>query len=82
MDGAIDLKVLDEARGDAQSRPLDSIDVSDPGLFQNGTWGPYFERLRREAPVHYCAESPYGPYWSVTRYKDILKVDSDWQTYS
>jgi cytochrome P450 len=82
MDGAIDLKALDEARNDARTRPLASIDVSDPGLFQNGTWGPYFERLRRDAPVHYCAKSPYGPYWSVTRYKDILKVDSDWQTYS
>ena len=82
MDGAIDLKALDEARNDARSRPMSSIDVSDPGLFQNGTWGPYFERLRREAPVHYCPESAYGPYWSVTRYKDILKVDSDWQTYS
>lgn len=78
MDGAIDLKVLDDAR----TRPLDSIDVSDPHLYQNATWGPYFERLRREAPVNRVKDSPYGPYWTISRYKDILKVDSDWQTFS
>ena len=78
MDGAIDLKARDEAC----SKPLDSFDMSDPGLYQSGTWGPYFERLRTEAPAHYCRDSAFGPYWSVTRYKDILKVDSDWQTFS
>ena len=78
MDGAIELKARDEAR----SRPLDTFDMSDPALYQSATWGPYFDRLRREAPVHYCKDSPFGPYWSVSRYKDIMKVDSDWQTYS
>lgn len=78
MDGAIDVK----ARDDVWSRPLDTIDMSDPSLYQTAAWGPYFDRLRREAPVHYCPKSPFGPYWSVSRYKDILKVDSDWQTFS
>ena len=61
---------------------LDSIDVSDPGLYQQDTWQPLFARLRREAPVHYCAESRYGPYWSVTRYRDIVAVELDHATYS
>ena len=61
---------------------LDSIDVSDPGLYQQDTWRPLFARLRREAPVHYCAESRYGPYWSVTRYRDIMAVELDHATYS
>jgi cytochrome P450 len=78
MDGAIDLKARDEAA----KIPLEDINVSDARLFQNETWGPYFDRLRREAPVHYCRDSEYGPYWSVTRYKDIMKVDADWKTYS
>lgn len=78
MDGAVDLK----ARDDARSKPLESFDMSDPQLYQSGVWGPYFDRLRREAPLHYCKESPFGPYWSLSRYKDILKVDSDWQTFS
>jgi cytochrome P450 len=61
---------------------LDSIDVSDPALYQQDTWRPLFARLRREAPVHYCAASRYGPYWSVTRYDDIMTVELDHATYS
>jgi len=61
---------------------LDKIDVSDPALYQNDTWQPLFARLRREDPVHYCAESAYGPYWSVTRYNDIMAVELDPTTYS
>ena len=61
---------------------LDRIDVSDPRLYRDHAHGPYFARLRREDPVHYCADSRFGPYWSVTRYKDIMQVDVDWQTFS
>lgn len=56
---------------------LSSIDVSIPRLYQDDVIGPYFARLRKEAPVHYCAESHYGPYWSITRYKDIVEVNAD-----
>ncbi|MBT3534994.1 MAG: cytochrome P450 [Rhodospirillaceae bacterium] len=62
--------------------PLDQIDVSDPGLYQNDDFYEYFRRLRREDPVHYCADSAYGPYWSVTRYDDIMQVELDHATYS
>jgi cytochrome P450 len=61
---------------------LDTIDVSDPALYQNDTWQPLFARLRAEDPVHYCADSAYGPYWSVTRYNDIMTVELDHQAYS
>src|SRR5438552_9432298 len=61
---------------------LDTIDVSDPAHYQNDTWQPLFARLRREDPVHYCAESAYGPYWSVTRYSDIMAVELDHSSYS
>jgi cytochrome P450 len=67
---------------DAYSTPLEAIDVSDPQLYQDDTWYPYFERLRREAPVHWCRESRYGPYWSVCKYKDIMQVEVNHQTYS
>jgi len=67
---------------DAYSIPLDAIDVSDPQLYQDDTWYPYFERLRREAPVHWCRESRYGPYWSVSKYKDIMQVEVNHQLYS
>jgi len=62
--------------------PLDRIDVADPRLYQEDRWRPYFARLRREAPVHYCAESAYGPYWSVTKFKDIMTVEVNHEIYS
>ncbi|MBV8504349.1 MAG: cytochrome P450, partial [Alphaproteobacteria bacterium] len=67
---------------DVYSMPLDAIDVSDPKIYQDDVWQPYFERLRREAPVHYCRESRYGPYWSVCKYKDIMQVEINHGVYS
>ncbi|MCF8469633.1 MAG: cytochrome P450 [Parvibaculum sp.] len=73
----------DEARAAAWSTPLEEIDVADPVLFQTNSMWPYFERLRKEAPVHYCATNEeVGPYWSVTRYKDIMAVDTNHQVFS
>ena len=67
---------------DFSARPLDTFDVSDPQLYQDDSWHPYFERLRREAPVHYCADSAYGPYWSVSRYKDIMQCEVNHTVFS
>ena len=78
----MDTYVNYDPREDAYSKPLDTFDVSDPKLYQDDVWYPYFERLRREAPVHWCRESVYGPYWSVSKYKDIMQVEVNHQTYS
>jgi cytochrome P450 len=61
---------------------VDHIDVSNPRLYREDSWRDHFARLRREDPVHRHAESPYGPYWSVTRYADIMKVELDHGSYS
>lgn len=66
----------------AYSLPLDRYDVSDPALYQNDTWYPYFERLRREAPITYVPDSLYGPYWSVTKYKDIMHCEVHHEIFS
>ncbi|HSQ68623.1 MAG TPA: cytochrome P450, partial [Steroidobacteraceae bacterium] len=50
--------------------------------FETDRWRPYFERLRREDPVHYLADSPFGPFWSVTKFNDIVHVDTHHQVYS
>jgi len=70
------------ADSDVGNLALDNINVSDPQLYQNDVWYPYFARLRREDPVHYCRQSQYGPYWSVTKYKDIMQVEINHQVYS
>ena len=67
---------------DALTMPLEDIDVSDPRLLEQDTWRPFFERLRREDPVHYQANSPFGPYWSITRFEDIVAVDSNHDAFS
>ena len=66
----------------AVQRKLTSIDVSDPRLYQDDTWHELFAQLRRDDPVHYCEASPFGPYWSVTRYDDIFAVELDHANYS
>ncbi|WP_230316092.1 cytochrome P450 [Conexibacter sp. W3-3-2] len=62
--------------------PLTEIDVSNPFMNRQGKWYPYFARLREEAPVHYLADSPFGPFWSITRYEDIQAVDSNPRVFS
>jgi len=53
---------------DAHTLPLDAMDVSNPKLYQDDIWHPYFERLRREDPVHYTRDGMYGSFWSVTKF--------------
>ena len=72
----------EEAKAKAYATPLGAFDVSNPELFRGDTLWPWFERLRHEDPVHYCPESPYGPYWSVTKHKDIIAVDSNHRVFS
>jgi cytochrome P450 len=67
---------------DAYSLPLDTIDVSDPKLYQNDIYYPYFERLRREDPIHWTQDGMYGSFWSVTKFKDIMQVETAHQVYS
>jgi cytochrome P450 len=62
--------------------PLEQIDVSDARLYEQDAWRPYFERLRKEDPVHYQANSQFGPFWSVTRFEDIVAVDSNHEVFS
>jgi cytochrome P450 len=67
---------------DAYSIPIANIDVSDPRLNLTGQWSPYFARLRDECPVHYLEDSPFGAFWSITRYDDIMFVDSNYKLFS
>jgi len=50
-------------------------DVGDPALYESDTWQEPFEHLRAEDPVHYYENSMHGPYWAITRYEDIMKVE-------
>ncbi|MEM8766063.1 MAG: cytochrome P450 [Pseudomonadota bacterium] len=61
---------------------LEEINPVSPRLFQeNKMWG-YFERLRKEDPVHFNEIPEAGRYWSLTRYEDIKAVDSNHEQFS
>ena len=77
-DGAVDFSQLP----DPYALPLETFDPAVPAAFAAGRELPYFERLRREDPVHYTPENEWGPYWSVTRYQDIMAVDTDHESFS
>jgi cytochrome P450 len=67
---------------DPYTLSLEDIDVSNAALYSQDAWGPYFERLRNEDPVHYRADSAFGPFWSITRFQDIVEIDSNHQDFS
>ena len=78
---------------DAYSVPLDKIHPAEPALFKNNVMWSYFERLRKEDPVHYCKrpfdigmgeflDEEIGPYWSITKYNDIMDVDTNHKVFS
>jgi cytochrome P450 len=73
---------LRAAREKAYSMPLADFDPGHPELFRTDTHWPYFDRLRKEDPVHYCKDSMFGPYWSVTKYNDIMAVDTNHGVFS
>ncbi len=67
---------------DVNTLSLEDVDLSNPFLYRQGKWREYFKRLRDEAPVHYQKNSPFGPFWSVTRFEDIMFVDKSHDLFS
>ena len=73
---------LRKAREEAYATPLAQFHPGAPRLFQDDTLWPWFERLRKEEPVHYCTNAPIEPYWSVVKYNDIMHVDTNHGVFS
>lgn len=71
-----------EGRSAAYSMPIEDIDVSDISLYADDTIWPYFERLRKEDSVHFCKDSKFGPFWSITKFNDIMAVDTNHAAFS
>jgi len=73
---------MHQAKARASEEPLATLNVADRDLFLTDTVLPYLERLRREAPIHHCPNSEFGPYWSITRFEDIKAIELDWEHFS
>ena len=78
---AVKLEAADTAETVAAT-PLDQLNPARVDRFYNDTIWPVFERLRREDPVHFTPDSEYGPYWSITRWNDIMAVDTNHEAFS
>ena len=70
------------AKAHAETADINDLDVSNWHLFKADAHWPFFERLRRDDPVHYHADSRYGPYWSITRHDHIKAIDTDHARFS
>ena len=57
------------------ARAIAPFDVSDVALFVEDTWRAPFAQLRAEMPLSWCADSPYGGYWSVANHALISEVE-------
>ncbi|THD74554.1 MAG: cytochrome P450 [Phenylobacterium sp.] len=79
-DGSVDFK--EAAAAQALSLPIEALDPAQAELFVADAFWPIFERLRKEDPVHFIDSPTYGPFWSITRWNDIMAVDSNHQVFS
>ncbi len=81
-DGSIDLRA--EASAKAYALPLEDINLADTELWRTDTVWPYFERLRKEDPVHLhpAHHHPDGAFWSITKYADIMAIDINHEVFS
>ena len=63
--------------------PLAELNLMNPCLFHDDYHLRLFARLRKESPVHLQRDhEEVGPFWNITRYKDIMRVDTDPETFS
>ena len=71
-----------DAAAEIAATPLEQLNPARVDRFYNDTIWPVFERLRREDPVHFTPDSEYGPYWSITKWNDIMAVDTNHEAFS
>ena len=69
----------------ALEQPIDQLDLGDMALWEHGPPHAIFDRLRREAPIHWSEMAEWegdAGFWSITRAEDIHTVSRDWETFS
>ncbi|HMN53246.1 MAG TPA: cytochrome P450 [Sphingopyxis sp.] len=55
---------------------INPLDISRAELWREDRWQEPMRQLRAESPIHYCEDSKFGPYWSVTTYKPIQHIEA------
>lgn len=67
---------------DAADIDLSTFDIVNPELWRRNAHWDFFARMRKEDPVHWCPDSFFGPYWSITKYNDIMAIDTNHEVFS
>ncbi|WP_156255350.1 cytochrome P450 [Sandarakinorhabdus oryzae] len=67
-----------------RSAPLEEVDIADPLWWETDTNHVYFKRLRDEAPVFFTSQNSnrHRGFWNVTRWNDVMAVDTNHQVFS
>ncbi len=83
-DGSADfvLEARERAHRAAYDAPIELLNPARAAAFRDDAQWAFFDRLRKEDPVHWTPDSNYGAFWSITKYKDIIEVDSNHQVFS
>jgi len=76
------IKLDENTIPDPYSLPLEELSVVQARLFQTDSHWAYFERLRKEDPVHLNDDEDWGRHWSITRFNDIMYVDKNHDLFS
>jgi cytochrome P450 len=82
MNIAVKVDAAESAAAEAYAAPLAELNPGNADRFQSGDIWPVFQRLRAEDPVHFTPESEFGPYWSITKWDDIMAVDTNHEAFS
>ena len=53
---------------------IDQIDLADPEVHIRAETHEIWRTLRREAPVHWNESKNAAPFWSVTKYEDVIHI--------
>ncbi|MEM1229078.1 MAG: cytochrome P450 [Pseudomonadota bacterium] len=67
---------------ESTGRHTDPLDPSNSALYPSQTHWELFRELRENDPVHFTPDSPFGPFWSMTRFEDIKHVDCEHGIFS
>ena len=66
-------------------RDLDTVDLADQAVWDDGPPYELFARMQREDPVHFSPQRnkpEEGGFWDITRFEDVRTVSRDHRTFS
>jgi len=73
---------MEETMAQLAPPPFADVDLTNFDVFVQGKAHAVWRRLRTEAPVHWNpGTADFPPFWSVTKYADLLTVSRDTDTY-